>query len=186
MVVTLSDMVGSCPRKNLLCPKLSCGRLVSLLSHVKIHPALPWCQAVTSDLCYQQWFICVNCRSVGGGRLSKKVLKIHEKSADHRIMVASIPEDPMSKEDDVFQDTFDDPTHEEVNDPKNDHYSSKLNDLVIPLVLPSSSFSPIDLPTISVIMPRTRVVPHIWCLKPYLDLFMQLEPSTTRKSFITY
>jgi hypothetical protein len=72
----------------------------------------------------------VNYRSGGGGRLSKKVLKIHEKSAGHRRMSAIIHDDPMSKEDDVFQDTFDHPYHEEVNDPKNDHYSSALHDLV--------------------------------------------------------
>jgi hypothetical protein len=64
---------------------------------------------------------CVNCRSGGGGRLYKKVLKVHEKSADHRRMSANIPDDPMSKEDDVFQDTFDDPIHEEVNDANTDH-----------------------------------------------------------------
>jgi hypothetical protein len=54
----------------------------------------------------------VNCCSGGGGRLYKKVLKVHEKSVGHRRMLANIPDDPMTKEDDVFQDTFDDPIHE--------------------------------------------------------------------------
>jgi hypothetical protein len=123
MVVTLSDMVGFFPRKNLICPKLSCGRLVSLLSQVKIHPTLPWCRAITCDLCYHQWFICVNCCSGGGGRLYKKVLKVHEKSAGHRRMLDNIPDDPTTKEDEVFQYIFDDLIHEEFND------SSTLNEL---------------------------------------------------------
>jgi hypothetical protein len=76
---------------------------------------------VVHDLCYHQWFICVNCRSDGGGRLSKTVMKGHEKSSGHKRMLVNIPEDPMSKEDDVFPDTFDDPTHEEVNYTKTDH-----------------------------------------------------------------
>jgi hypothetical protein len=44
-------------------------------------------------------------------------------------MLANIPDDPNTKEDDIFQDTFDDPSHEEVNDPKTEHYSSTLNGL---------------------------------------------------------
>jgi hypothetical protein len=93
--------------KNLICPKLSCGRLASFPSQVKIHPTLQWCRAVTCDLYYHQWFMCVNCRSGGGGRLSKKYLKVHEKSAAHRTISANIPDDSRSKEDDVFQATYD-------------------------------------------------------------------------------
>jgi hypothetical protein len=44
-------------------------------------------------------------------------------------MLANIPYDPTTKEDDIFQDTFDHPMHEEVNDPNTDNYSSTLNDL---------------------------------------------------------
>jgi hypothetical protein len=59
-----------------------------------------------------------------GRKTFQKVLKVHEKSADHRRMSGHIPDDSMSNEDDICQDTYDDPTHKEVNDPKTDNYSS--------------------------------------------------------------
>jgi hypothetical protein len=53
--------------------------------------------------------------------------------------------------------------------------------LAIQLVRLISSLSLIDQPTISVIMPRTKMVHRVWCLKPFLDPFTQLKPSASRK-----
>jgi hypothetical protein len=92
MVATFKDMVGRCPQKNLFCPKLACGQVASLLSQVKSHPTLQWCRAISCNQCYGHWFIRVNYPSDRVGRLTKHILKVHEKSAGHRRNCTPIPD----------------------------------------------------------------------------------------------
>jgi hypothetical protein len=81
---TFEDKIGLSPRKNLCCPKSSCGRLAASLSQVKLHPQLELCRLVTCEACYHQWYICVQCPCGTGGPMVKSLLKRHEKSAVHQ------------------------------------------------------------------------------------------------------
>jgi hypothetical protein len=132
MVATFKDMLGCCPQKNLVCPKLACGQVASLLSQVKSHPTLQWCRVITCNQCYGQWFICVNCPSGRVGRLTKHILKVHkksaghltnhilkvrEKSAGHRRNCTPIPDEPAIKHDEEIQMTFEGECDERFNEP---------------------------------------------------------------------
>jgi hypothetical protein len=129
MVATFKEMVGWFPQKNLVCPKLACGQVASLLSQAKWHPTLQWCRVITCNQCYGQWFICVNCPSGRVGRPTKHILKVHEKSAGHRKNYTPIPDDPAIKQDEMIQMTFEGECDERVNEPMIESHTTSLKDL---------------------------------------------------------
>jgi hypothetical protein len=87
---------------------------------VEIHPTLSWCRAVTCSSCYHQWFIRVNCPCGTGGRLLKKNLKGHEKSAACRRNTANPHVVSTRNKTEEFQVTDDVHMEDEVDEPNTD------------------------------------------------------------------